>query len=162
MLVSQRDDHRRNFSRTRDLASMLASAIDVTQPLQRFGPSLLRFYAAESGLKFLLNRVEKVPFSFEVSDQNVPVDAATGFPRKVEGYSHDLPRMLARLKVSAASVRVPQGPFRVVQGYQNGQTFEIKEAHEAWRYGLETDPDDQERLETFLTEVIAYIEAEIL
>lgn len=161
MLVSLRDDHRRNFYRTRDLAIILDSAIDTNQPLHTFGPSLLRFYAAESGLKFLLNRVEKVPFSYEVSDLNLPMDTAPSYPGKIEGYSHDLPRMLARLKVSAASVSVPPGPFRVIQGYQNGQTFECKAAHEAWRYGLETDPGDQTLLDNFLSDVIAYIEATI-
>jgi hypothetical protein len=96
MLVSQRDDHRKNFFRTRDLAKTLEHAIDATQPLHSFGPSLLRFYAAESGLKFLLNRVEKVPFDYEVKDQSLPLDTEAGFPGKVEGYSHDLPRMLTK------------------------------------------------------------------
>lgn len=162
MLVSQRDDHRRNFYRTRDIANTLEHAINANQPLDRFGPSLLRFYAAESGLKYLLNRVKQVPFEYEVKDQNLPLDTEAGFPGRVEGYSHDLPRMLARLKVSAASVSIPPGPFRVIQGYRSGQTFECKAAHEAWRYGLETEPNDQMLLDNFLTNVIAYIETEIL
>ena len=161
MLVSQRDDHRNNFFRTRELAKTLEQAIDATQPLHSFGPSLLRFYAAESGLKFLLNRVENVPFEYEVKDQSLPLDTQVGFPGRVEGYSHDLPRMLAKLKVSAASVNIPQGPFKVIKGYKNGQSFECKAAHEAWRYGLETEPGDQILLEKFLTDVITYIEGEI-
>lgn len=161
MLVSQRDDHKRNFSRTRDLADALTTVADPTLPLSTFGPSLLRFYAVESGLKYLLNRVERVPFTYEVDEQNVAPDTAVGFPTKVENYSHDLPRMLSRLKVSAASVFVPTGPFKVTQGYNSGQQFELKGAHEAWRYGLPTDPTDQTLLETFLAKAISYIEAEI-
>ncbi|WP_150701930.1 hypothetical protein [Pseudomonas fluorescens] len=161
MLISQRDDHRHNFFRTRDLSNVLASVIDQGQLMSGFGPSLLRFYAAESGLKFLLNRTEKVPFEYEVADQNLPLDSVASFPGRIEGYSHDLPRMLSRLKVSAATVNVPAGPFKVVKGYKNGQQFDLKGAHEAWRYGLEVDAGDQVQLEGFLTGVIAYVEAEI-
>lgn len=161
MLISQRDDHKRNFSRTRDLAVALAAATDPALPLSTFGPSLLRFYAVESGLKYLLNRVERVPFTYEVGEQNVAPDTTAGFPPMIERYSHDLPRMLSRLKVSAASVPVPTGPFKVTQGYNGGQQFEVKGAHEAWRYGLPTDPTDQAALETFLINAISYIEAEI-
>lgn len=161
MLVSQRDDHKRNFSRTRDLAEALTAATDPTLPLSTFGPSLLRFYAVESGLKYLLNRTERVPFTYEVDEQNIAPDAAIGFPGKIEKYSHDLPRMLSRLKVSAASVPIPTGPFNVTDGYNGGQQFELKGAHEAWRYGLPTDPDHQILLETFLESAISYIEGEI-
>ena len=161
MLVCQRDDHKRNFSRTRDLADALVTVADPTIPLSTFGASLLRFYAVESGLKYLLNRLEKVPFTYEVEENAAAPDTAQGFPVKVERYLHDLPRMLCRLKVSAASVHIPTGPFKVNQGYKGGQQFELKAAHEAWRYGLATDPTDQALLETFLDSVITYIEAEI-
>jgi hypothetical protein len=162
MLISQRDDHKQNFTRTRDLADSLAAVVtDATAPLSAFGPSLLRFYAVESGLKYLLNRVEKVPFSYEVDDLNLPPDSTAGFPGKIEKYSHNLPRMLSRLKVSAGSVSVPSGPFKVTQGYNGGQTFNLNGAHEAWRYGLLTDSNDQAQLEKFLSDAISYIEAEI-
>ncbi|HIE0910650.1 TPA: hypothetical protein ACXJOV_001641 [Serratia marcescens] len=161
MLISQRDDHKQNFTRTRDLADSLAAVTGTSAPLSAFGPSLLRFYAVESGLKYLLNRVEKVPFSYEVDELNFPPDSAVGFPAKIERYSHDLPRMLSRLKVSAGSLSVPSGPFKVTQGYNGGQTFKLSGAHEAWRYGLLTDSNDQAQLEKFLSDAISYIEAEI-
>lgn len=161
MLISQRDDHKQNFTRTRNLADSLAAVTEATAPLSAFGPSLLRFYAVESGLKYLLNRVEKVPFSYEIADLNVAPDSTAGFPAKIEKYSHNLPRMLSRLKVSAGSVPIPPGPFKVTQGYNGGQAFELSGAHEAWRYGLQTDPGDQAQLEKFLTDAISYIEAEI-
>lgn len=164
MLVSQRDDHKRNFLRTRDLAITLETAIstnNTTSPLHNFGPSLLRFYAAESGLKYLLNRKENIPFDYEVQDTNAPPDTVTSYPGKVEGYSHALNRMLCRLRVSAASVNIPTGPFHVTRGYKNGQTFELKAAQEAWRYGLEVCPADQLVLENFLAQVISYINGEV-
>ncbi|HBO0245211.1 hypothetical protein [Pseudomonas aeruginosa] len=161
MLISQRDDHKRNFFRTRNLADALATTTKVSIPLSTFGPSLLRFYAVESGLKYLLNRIEKVPFSYEVKELNIVPDSTAGFPAKIENYSHNLPRMLSRLKVSAVSVPVPEGPFKVTKGYNGGQEFELSGAHEAWRYGLETDPKDQALLEDFLSRAISYIEAEI-
>ncbi|ROJ32288.1 hypothetical protein BFD15_09130 [Morganella morganii] len=161
MLISQRGDHKQNFTRTRNLADSLATVTDTTVPLSTFGPSLLRFYAVESGLKYLLNRIEKVPFSYEVDELNIAPDSTNGFPTKIEKYSHNLPRMLRRLKVSAASIYVPSGPFKVTQGYNGGQNFELSGAHEAWRYGLQTDPHDQALLEQFLMDTISYIEAEI-
>lgn len=160
MLVSQRDDHKRNFSRTSDLADALSTVIPVNGNLSNHGPSLLRFYAAESGLKYLLNRYERVPFSYEILDNGVPADATPKYP-KVESYSHDLGQMLRKLKVSAASVQHPAGPFRTINGYKGGQDFKINGAHEAWRYGLETDPAHQADLERFLTSIIAYVKGEI-
>ncbi|WP_157656461.1 hypothetical protein [Burkholderia ubonensis] len=162
MLVSQREDHKRNFHRTRDLANTLAGAADAVWPLPSFGPSLLRFYAAESGLKYLLNRKMMVPFSYQVDEEGAQPDNEAGFPQRVEKYSHNLPRMLSRLKVSAAMVSVPAGPFRTIGGYGNGQDFELAAAHEAWRYGLAVNDEHQTALEKFLGEVIAYIEEEIL
>jgi len=102
-----------------------------------------------------------VPFSYEVDELKIAPDSTAGFPARIEKYSHNLPRMLSRLKVSAASVPVPAGPFKVMQGYNGGQQFEVSGAHEAWRYGLQTDPGDQALLETFLSHAISYIEAEI-
>lgn len=161
MLVSQREDHKQNFIRTAALADALSGAVDPTRELASHGPSLLRFYAAESGLKYLLNRAERVPFTYEVDDLNYPIDSAPAFPGRVEGYSHDLGRMLRRLKVSAATVSPPVGPFRTVRGYNGGQNFEVQGAHEAWRYGLATEPADQAALETFLAAVINYVQGEI-
>jgi hypothetical protein len=164
MLICQRQDHKQNFVRTSALADLLSSTIDPSIDLAGHGPSLLRFYAAESGLKYLLNRVERVPFTYEVKDQNIALDASPLTPKnpgKVEGYSHDLPLMLRRLKVSAAAVSPPTGPFRTVGGYTNGQDFEIPRAHEAWRYGLATEPADQIALEAFLAAIITYVKGEI-
>ncbi|WP_221311840.1 hypothetical protein, partial [Paraburkholderia atlantica] len=57
-------------------------------------------------------------------------DNTAGYPTLVERYSHNLPRMLARLNVSAAMVDIPAGPFETVGGYRNGQIFEIAAAVE--------------------------------
>lgn len=160
MLVSQRDDHKRNFSRTLDLANILQGGEIFTQPMHRHGASLLRFYAVESGLKYLLSLKKQVPFSYEV-EAGVRLDATNNFPGRIEGYSHDLPRMLRRLNVSAATVTPPTGPFKTVAGYNGGQFFDVSAAHEAWRYGLETDSADQLKLEAFLMSVISYIKDEI-
>jgi hypothetical protein len=161
MLVSQRDDHKRNFLRTLELANLLQAAEVVGQPMSRHGASLLRFYAVESGLKYLLNLKEQVPFSYEFEDGVAPLDVTAGYPGRIEGYSHDLPRMLRRLNVAAASVTPPAGPFKTLFGYKGGQSFFVSAAHEAWRYGLQTDPADQLTLESFLTSVVSYIENEI-
>src|SRR5205823_4899600 len=100
MLVSRNLDHRKNFSRTKALADALSLATPASDTLPNHGPYLLRFYAVESGLKYLLNQNAKVPFSYEVDDLGFAPDTSVpGFPQKIEKYSHDLPRMLARLNV---------------------------------------------------------------
>jgi len=161
MLVSQRDDHKRNFSRTLDLANLLQAGEVAGQQLKTHGACLLRFYAIESGLKYLLNLKEQVPFSYEVEFENASLDSEAGYPGRVEGYSHDLPRMLRRLKVAASAVTPPPGPFKTIHGYNGGQSFNISAAHEAWRYGLQTDAGDQMVLEEFLASVANYIASEI-
>ncbi|MDR5818782.1 hypothetical protein QCE62_34720 [Caballeronia sp. LZ033] len=163
MLVSQREDHKHNFGRTRELADLLEPLVDPAKPHPSFGPSLLRFYAAESGLKYLLSKNLMIPFEYEIRDQTMPADTSDpSFPRKVEGYSHKLDQMLKRLKVSAARVPIPTGPFKTVGGYNGGQDFPVSSAHEAWRYGLEVDSDDQAALEKFIADILSYLEDEIL
>ena len=162
MLVSRDTEHKQNYFRTKALADLLSGAIGsspVVTLLPGHGPSLLRFYAIESGLKYLLQKIEKVPFSYQVKEGWAPdpyKDAS-----HIEKYSHDLTRMLSRLKVSAMAVTPPAGPFRVVGGYKNGQNFEVKDAQEAWRYGLEVNLAHQLALEQFLIQLLTYIDGEI-
>lgn len=161
MLVSEDGDHKSNFNRTKNLASDLYSVPTTEVRYKNYGPCLLNFYAAESGLKYLLNRKERVPFEYQVKNGAAVADSANSFPAHIERYLHDLPRMLTRLKVPPHRINIPNGPFKTVGGYQGGQDFEIKSAHEAWRYGLETDPAHQVILEKFLEDVISYIEGEL-
>lgn len=124
---------------------------------------MIRFYAAEVGLKYLLSREESVPFEYEVAAGLAPADTSPN-PAFIERYSHKLDKMLQRLKVSPSRVSIPPGPFKVVAGYNEGaggQEFPLGDSHSAWRYGLQVDSADQATLETFLDEVIEYLSQEI-
>ena len=163
MLVSREVEHRQNFFRTKLLADVLSGGLASALPphdLPGHGSALLRFYAVESGLKYLLQKLEKIPFSYQVKEEGWAPDAPTNLPH-IEKYSHNLQKMVSRLKVPAAAFTPLIGPFRVVAGYQNGQNFEIKDAQEAWRYGLEVDPIHQIALENFLIQLLTYIDGEI-
>ena len=73
--------------------------------------------------------------------------------------------MVADLKIPAG--RVPTSPkpsYKCMGGYNDGsggQTFQINQAHEAWRYGLTIDTEDQNKLEAYFGELITYLEEEI-
>lgn len=65
MLAVMLDEHRDNFwTMTRNVEVLSAAAPGAAAP--KNGANLLRFYAAEVGLKYLLNHREKIPFLHEI------------------------------------------------------------------------------------------------
>ncbi|MER8550511.1 hypothetical protein [Mesorhizobium sp. M0136] len=155
MLKVLQDEHRRNF---RDLLST-ASAVrraKVRGEIPALGPAhLLHFYAAEVGLKYLLNKTAKIPFRHETTKK----------AEDVEGFSHGIAKMIARLKVPAARVPAPpKADYRCVPGFNDGsggQRFLLCDAHQAWRYGLVIEATDEIDLTGYIEQVTKYLEGEI-
>lgn len=156
MLRVLSDEHRKNFRALLANASAVSHAHSGGTVPNTNVANLLRFYAAEVGLKFLLNYVNKVPFKHEhvVGQQSV------------EGYGHHILKMVADLKIPAA--RVPKPPkdwHKCIGGFDDGsggQAFQAAQAHEAWRYGLTIDAADQTELEAYFAGLIRYLEQEII
>jgi hypothetical protein len=156
MLISLPPEHRRNFRRLREAARLLqpTTGSETSDARRSHGYCLLRFYALESGLKYLLNDREKVPHKHEIAGN------ASDEPESVEGFGHDLLKMARRLKVPAMHAPKLNNSFRLSGGYKpNGfqQSFPISDTHQAWRYGLVIDAEDQSMLEVCVEALIRWV-----
>lgn len=155
MLIVLAEEHQANFQRLISGAIALAASHNAGEVASRAQENLLKFYAVEVGLKYLLNSVEKIPFKHETGGQSA----------YIEKYSHKLDDMVIALKVPAS--RIPplvKSQFQCIPGYNvggAGQTFSLHAAHEAWRYGLTIDPADEAEIVSYLNGVATYISEEI-
>lgn len=103
---------------------------------------LLLFYAVECGLKHLIVRLEKLR------------DVG---PRNGLLYSHDLAKLLERLKPTAAEVgkAPPNLHLTLASGpKRHGNSSDI---HLAWRYGAKVDANCQDEIIAWLRQVDGYI-----
>lgn len=160
MLIALPQEHRSNFHRLQKLAKWIQDHHPIPAHDRRgaHGYCLLRFYAAESGLKYLLSKGERVPHRHEIArdDHN---------EETVEGFGHNVRAMARRLRVPAAAGVGQLGKtYRLAGGYkQRGivQSFPVAQTHEAWRYGLVVKPNDQCELETGLVALTDWIDQEV-
>ena len=78
----------------------------------------------------------------------------------IEEFGHDLERMVKRLKIPAAHAPKISNSFRLSGGYKQAgihQSFQISDAHQAWRYGLVIVSADQDALEVCLEALIQWV-----
>lgn len=156
MLISLPPEHKKNFRRLQQAATTLepAEGAGTADARRTHGYSLMRFYAVESGLKYLLHDLEKIPHRHQIDG------AKLGDSESVEDFGHDLQRMAKRLRVPAMHAPQLSNSFRLHGGYKpNGaqQNFPISQAHEAWRYGLVIVTADQDILLACLNGLILWI-----
>jgi hypothetical protein len=160
MLIALPQEHRSNFYGLRELAKWIQEHRTVPASDMR-APHVycfLRFYAAESGLKYLLSKAARVPHRHELTRDDHDEET-------VEGFGHDVRAMAQRLRAPAAAGLGYLGQtYKLAGGYKHGgvaQSFPVAQSHEAWRYGLVVNPDDQTELEAGLTALIEWIEQEV-
>ena len=150
------EEHRQNFRKLLLSAAAIADAHAGGRVPNHSSANLLRFYAAEVGLKYLLNTVKRVPFMHELGTKGV----------SVESYSHRLPEMVEELKIPAGRVPAPPKQWhKCLGGYNDGsggQRFEVPQAHEAWRYGLTINATDEAEITAYINGVTEYLEQEIV
>ncbi|MGP1118786.1 MULTISPECIES: hypothetical protein [Serratia] len=150
MLRVTADEHRINFRTIKNSRDVLENASKSNTEIKDSVGLLLSFYAVEVGFKYLLSSKEKVPFKHEKKPGDVDW---------VEKYSHDLPGIVAKLKIPAARLPpLPPGPFNCTV---NPQTFNLSQAHEAWRYGLTIDQADQTALKECMEKLTSYLIQEV-
>jgi len=160
MLIAFPQEHRSNFRRLNRLSTLIQThnPTQANDMKRTYGHCLVNFYAAESGLKYLLSAKEKVPHVYQIKAGG-QTDRET-----VESYGHDLNAMAKRLKVPASYGKDMAKMFSLSGGHkQNGkpQQFPIARAHEAWRYGLGVVIRHQADLEASLGSLMQWIETEI-
>jgi hypothetical protein len=160
MLIALPQEHRSNFYRLRDLAKWIQEhhLVPANNARAPHVYCFLRFYAAESGLKYLLSKAERVPHRHELASDDHDEET-------VEGFGHDVRAMAQRLKAPAAAGLAHLGKtYKLAGGYKLGgvaQSFPVAQSHEAWRYGLVVNPNDQTNLETGLVALIEWIDQEV-
>lgn len=71
-------------------------------------------------------------------------------------YHKNLDRWIKELKISAIVGTPPH--FRLDRG---GSTLDIEKAHQAWRYNIRMNPQDQEALVQWLENLCNWIKGEI-
>ncbi|WBB91432.1 hypothetical protein [Verrucosispora sp. WMMC514] len=90
---------------------------------------LLRFYSVECGLKVLALKNRKVRSTAQQQDL----------------ITHDLRQLARTLNLSASVYRNLLDCRRPPRGGFSHPPVTTKELHEAWRYGAELDPEDENR-----------------
>jgi hypothetical protein len=160
MLIALPEQHRSNFHRLRLLAKWIQESYQDPAHSRRapHGHCLVRFYAAESGLKYLLSKALRIPHHHQLAFGNHTAES-------VEGFGHDILAMARRLTAPASSgLGFLAKTYRLTEGHKPDgayQSFPVKQSHEAWRYGLVVNPTDQHELETGLLALIEWIAQEI-
>jgi hypothetical protein len=102
---------------------------------------LLRFYAAECGLKYLYLHWN----NFRSTEALDTLD-------------HDLVSLIKSLKLSAATIAAP--PTLRFRG--KGESCSHTSAHQAWRYGVHLDPEDEQKFVVWLEDICDYVAQENL
>ena len=103
---------------------------------------LLLFYAVECGIKSILYRDSKL--KDHASDKQLY-------------QSHDLIALVKELKLPTSMTNV-NTTFHLKK---DRQSWEIRRAHEAWRYGVVIDKNDETQLVNWLKQVAKWIKENI-
>ena len=160
MLIALPQEHRSNFHRLQELSRLIQThaPTHANDRKRLYGCCLVRFYATESGLKYLLSTKEKIFHKHQTRDGD------ESYRETVERYGHDLNAMAKRLRVPAHYGKNLAKIFTLSGGYkENGrpQPFPVAQAHEAWRYGLGIVLTHQADLEEALGSLMEWIATEI-
>lgn len=154
MLYVLSEQHRKNFRVLSANANIISDAFKAGILDTNSNANLLFFYAAEVGLKYLVNQVNKIPFNHDLG--------ATKQYSVEKNYSHDIPKMVMDLKIPAGRVpNLSKLQHKCVGGHLGSQNFSMQQAHEVWRYGLTMNSTDQVELEAYLAGIVSYLEQEI-
>jgi len=108
--------------------------------------NLLLFYAVESGLKSIYLRWNNILTTEKIADEKLTK-------------SHNLSKWVQKLYLPA-SVSGPCPEFKLTRNNKQ-EHYDVGQVHQAWRYGIEIDQNDQEKLIRWLETVRSLIEERI-
>jgi hypothetical protein len=106
---------------------------------------LLLFYGLECGLKSIYLKRNKILRIDQISDDNLRS-------------THDLFKMIRELRLPAQIARTSAPSFRLAR---DGTALPIKNAHEAWRYGILIRADDLENVVGWMHDIRNWIKETI-
>lgn len=107
---------------------------------------LLLFYAVESGLKSIYLRWNKIFTTEKIIDEK--------FTK-----SHNLSEWVQKLYLPA-SVSGPCPGFKLTRNNKQ-ESYDASQVHQAWRYGIKIDENDQQKLFKWLDTISAWIKENI-
>lgn len=119
--------------------------LGASKRLQGSSSYLLLFYAAESGLKSIWLKRNKLWKTDQIQDKTLISDG------------HNLHRWVKELKISAVIIK-PAPYFHLDR---DGSILDIEKAHQAWRYGVIIKQQDEKDLVDWLKSLCNWIEDNI-
>jgi hypothetical protein len=95
---------------------------------------LLRFYAIECGLKCAFLRTNRLKGTSEIQDEELLKNG------------HDLSLWAKKLRISAAICKTDNELQFNLGGSRSNERWPMSAAHQAWRYGIGIDPQDEKEV----------------
>lgn len=118
---------------------------------------LIRFYAAECGLKYLVMQRANLINTNQIQNR-----------KKHPVLTHDLPSIIKCLGISINDLGGLSSPEPCVSVEGNQRTISVKDAHEALRYGIKFLPDtnststnSRQILVDWLSKILQYLHSQI-
>lgn len=118
---------------------------------------LIRFYAAECGLKYLVMQRENLSNTNQIQDR-----------KKHPVLTHDLPSIIKFLGISVHDLGGLSSPKPCISLEGDRKTISVKDAHEALRYGIDFLPDtnstcanSRQTLVEWLAKILQYLHSQI-
>lgn len=107
---------------------------------------LLLFYAAECGVKSIWLKRRRLKKTDDIPEK--------------EFYGHDLDKWCKELKIPASQLSsvYTQTPHF---GLDGGSRYDIKDAHQVWRYGIKVKAQDEKNLVEWLNNLCNWIKENI-
>jgi hypothetical protein len=129
-----------------DLRQAFYSHLRAAQGGSECSFRLLLFYAAECGLKRVWLRRNNLQTTTHISD------------RSLWGKDgHNLARWIKELRLPA-SIAQPAPSFRLAK---EAKSWDVEKAHQAWRYGVRMQNDDETILVTWLEQLCQWVKEEM-
>lgn len=119
--------------------------LTVSEQTKGISSHLLLFYAAECGIKSIWLRRNNLKTINDIAD-----------PTLISQDGHNLDRWIKELKISARVKNAPH--FRLASG---GSSLDVEKAHQAWRYNIRMNPQDEKVLVEWLESLCAWIKENI-
>ena len=143
MLDTSRDQLRRGFKQLCSAQRTLTSTTGTTPK-----PALLiKFYAAEVGMKFRWLEMSNRHRSSQILDD------------RGNSYGHNLERLAAAILLPRQTVTMPTALHANQSGTVAAVVLPVTDSHQAWRYGRDLDGNDELAIAAWLDAVIAYLES---
>jgi hypothetical protein len=129
-----------------ELRQAFHAHLGASQKTTGISSHLLLFYAAECGMKSVWLRRNILKTTNDISDKTL-----------LSQDGHNLDRWKKELKISASVVgETPH--FRLASG---ASSLDVEKAHQAWRYGIRMNPQDEKDLVEWLKNLCDWIKENI-